>query len=283
MKKIYLFLITMLFFSCFEKQTILKPTLVILPDTTVNISLISPVAFSLNGFSNEDLKNFKVETHPFIYKFDSIFPEYTHKLEYQLILTLPEVMNNLPEDSIINVTFTLTDYFNITEINQQLKVIYGFPSFISDSVTLVFDNDTTMFFSFETGNVLSFNEIEDLNFDIVLVYDDDLGFILASPDAFYVSPKMVEILYYYTTTGKKHTALSSFLTSMDLIDAKFLYYMSVGDAYIDNNRANGVGVENLQVGDMLAIECSNGKKGVLEVYNINTETKSLSFFVKIQK
>jgi len=283
MKKIYFILIITLFFSCFEKQTMYSPTLTIEPDSIENISPINPVEYILDGYASEDLTYFKVETYPFIYKFDTVFPPYTHKLEYELVLSLPEFLNNLPEDSIINVTFTLADAFNKTEIQRQLRVIYGFPAFITDSVTLVYEKDSTMFFSFETGNVLNFDEIEDTNFDIVLVYDNVLGFILCSPDAFYVSPKMVELQHYYTITGKKHTAITLFSTSMNLVDAKFLYYMSVGDAYIDNNLANGVGVESLQVGDMLAIKCDNGKKGVLEIYEINTVTKSLSYFVKVQK
>ena len=128
-----------------------------------------------------------------------------------------------------------------------------------------------------------YDSINSDNLDLVVVYDNELGFILASPNAFFISQAMVDLNYNYSNSGKNHTSLTKFSTSMEQITPKFLYYMEVFDSYIDDNVGYGVGVANLLIGDMLAFETQDNRKGVLIITDLNYSTKSLTFFMKIQK
>ncbi|MBN2893750.1 MAG: hypothetical protein JXL97_17910 [Bacteroidales bacterium] len=282
MKKIIFIIIVGLFVSCIQKIPPDPPILTVKPDTNVIISPIDPVTFVINGYSAEDLTRFEIETTPFFYATDSVFKSFTHEYNFEATLNFPEILPGLTEDSIVTVTFHLFDGFNSTLKTVKMRVVSGYPIIRQDTATLVFGHDTTMFYASKYGEELYYISNEDLSIDFVLVYDNTLGFVIASPDAFYVSQKMVDLSYIYTTIGKNHTKITKFSTTIGSVTPKFLYYMTVSDAYINDNAGNGVGEEDLKIGDMLAFKCGDGRKGVLQVTDVNHATKSLTFFVKVQ-
>ncbi len=283
MKKL-IFLIPILFiYSCIVKVPPDPPTLTVRPDTNITISPISPVLFTVTGSGNEDLTGFSIETDPFFYESDTTFTTFIHEFDYKITIRIPEILPNLEDDSIVKITFKLKDYYNATKEDVYVKVLSGYPQYRADTAVLTFAEDTTMFYSTEYAMPMYFESYENLNIDLILLYDTDLGFVLASPDAFYASQKFASLGYSYNVASKNHTKIARFNTNMSLITPKFLYYMEIVEAYINDNSGSGVGEENLQIEDMLAFECDDGRKGVLQVTQINEATHSLTFFIKVQR
>lgn len=282
MKNIFFLVLVSLFASCIVKVPPDPPTLTVKPDTNVEISPISPVTFTIKGFGAEDLTKFEIETTPFFYKTDTVFQTFVHSYDFEPTLHIPELLPGLGEDSIVKVVFTLYDGFNAAQKTVNMKVVSGYPVISQDTAKLTYSKDTMYFYSTRYKEEMYYESQEDRELDFVLIYDETLGFVLASPSAFFVSTSLLDFGLTYNTSGKNHTRITRFTTPMGAVTPKFLYYMEVTDSFIDNNTGNGVGEENLEVGDMLAFETNDGRKGVLQVTSVNHNTKSLSFYMKIQ-
>jgi len=284
MKKYVFVFLTVLFAACIQDDPVLKPpVLTISPDTTAYISVIKPVEFKIEGYANEDLVDFEISTSPFIDEFDTLFPSFTHNLSKEFKFNL--TATNMPElgsDSIITVTFRLSDSYNTTIVERYLKVYNGYPEYIVASSSMWYKADSSFFYSFDYFNEFTFTQIQDYSFDLVALYDDDLGFILASPDAFYISQKLNELAYIYSSSNRRRTQLSRITTPYENITSKFLYELSVSEQYIDENGQNGVGVENLQVGDVLVFNHNDGRKGAIHITETDSLARKLSFDFKLQ-
>ncbi len=165
----------------------------------------------------------------------------------------------------------------------KMKVVTGYLKVFQDTATLVFNSTGTMFYNTKLGLELDFYYANDLNIDLVLLYDNQLGFVLASPDAPFARQKFQDIGLNYFINEKNHTQITRFSTPMEFITEKFLFYMGLTDSYIADNETFGVGEEQLNVGDILAFKCADERKGVLKVIDINTVNQSLTFFMKVQR
>lgn len=282
MKKILIVLIIFALGSC-GQQKLEPPQMTISPqDSIITISAISPVTFDVNIFSNEDLKRFEIKTEPFIFKVDTNFSGFIHKMRYKKTVEIPDTIVGLGADSLIKVTFIASDAYNSEEQYRFLKIESGYPKLISDSETLYFEFDSAMFYSAIDTVRLSFNEIAH-NFDIVMLYDQNDGFVLASPDAFYVKLKMSSLGYNYDDTEQRTTKFLKFSTDFEQITPKFVYNLNIKDSYIDENAGYGYGIASLQKNNTVAFETDEGKKGVLIIDSLNADKKMMQFRVKVQE
>lgn len=259
------------------------PKMTILPDDSIiSISPINPVTFNVSVFSNEDLKKFEIETDPFVFKFDTSFSGFMHELKYRKKIEIPDTIAGLASDSLIHITFRASDAYTTVEQHKILKVESGYTNLINDTQTLYFQVDSAMFYSAIDTVSLKFDEIN-YNFDVVMIYDQNDGFVLASPDAYYVKLKMPSLSYSYDNTGQRTTKFLKFSTNFDEITPRFVFYLDVNDSYIDENAGYGYGVAYLQKNNTIAFETDEGKKGVLIIDSLNSDTKMMQFRVKVQE
>lgn len=285
MKKYVFIFLSMIFTACVTTEPTLKPpTLKISPDTITGISVISPTTFTINGNANEDIVDFSVTTMPYIDEFDTTFASFTHSFSKQLTFRLTDA--NMPEldaDSIINVVFEISDMFSSTKVERYMKVYNGYPLYDIDSAKLCYMYDSAFFYSFDYFSEFTFSEIQNYIFDLVVLYDDNLGFIIASADAFYISQKLNELAYIYNSSNRRHTSLSKISIGFNDVTAKYLYFLSVSEQYINDNGGNGVGVDHLEVGDVIAFKHLNGKKGAILITEADPINKKLAFTFKFQQ
>lgn len=284
MKKYLFIFLTIILVACENNlPEIDPPELSVSPDTIVNISTLNSAKFQITGFSSEDLITFSVSTTPYFENYDTIFPSFTHNIVKEIKFILSEVnMPVLTEDSLINVSFKLSDNFNTTEIKRTLRVVDDYPKLLVDSSYLVCLKDSSFFYSFQYLRPFNFIEISDFSFDLVALYDDDFGFVLASPDANFISQKLVEFTYFYNTTGKQHTSLSRVSLDFNDITPQFLQNMSPNEQFINDNGSNGVGVTLVHQGDVITYYDDNEKKGAILITEADINTKRLSFTFKYQ-
>ncbi|MBN2663954.1 MAG: hypothetical protein JXR68_09925 [Bacteroidales bacterium] len=284
MKKYVFIFLSMIFAACVTTEPTLKPPLMkIFPDTIVGISVISPVSFTINGSANEDIVNFSVTTTPFIDEFDTIFPSFTHSFSKQFVFALTDAnMPDLDADSTITVIFEVNDSYNKTVVERYMKVYNGYPLYSVDSTELCYMYDSTFFYSLDYFSDFTFSQIQNFIFDMVVLYDNNLGFVIASPDAFYISQKLNELAYIYNSSNRRHTSFSKISIGFNAVTAKYLYFLSVSEQYINENGGNGVGVDHLEVGDVIAFKHNNGKKGAILITQADPVTKKLAFTFKFQ-
>jgi len=282
MKNVLFILGLLLFFSCFPNQDIIPPDLNVSPTDTVEISSISPVTYDISGFGNEELKRLKIFTVPYVFSKDTSFIALTHSFSFKSKITIIDDIPELGDDSIISVSFKLSDNYNSTEIVRYLKIISGYGYIDEDSEKLVFNSftDTNFFYSCVTKSSLKLSEITKTNNDFAFIYDTTDGFVLASSDAFYISQKLHS---FYDATDKNQTTMNKFSTDFEEIDSKFLYYLTISGTYINNDAGLGNGISELKTGDIIAFETQNSKKGIIQILSTNIPEESITFRMKIQR
>jgi hypothetical protein len=271
-------------FSC-KKPPMLPPSITVFPeDSIIQISPVKPDTFRIKAFSNEDLYKLEIYTNPNIYSLDSVFPTFTHSLDFSIIISVGDQIQSLPEDSIIKLKFTLRDHYMFDTVVKYLKLVSGYGKISEDSAELSYGHDSAFFYSFESKVALTFNNIQKKKFDLIFIDDTSgsNGFILCSPDAFYPSNKLSEIAYNYNATDQNHTKINGFATDYSDIDAKFLYNLDISDGYINDNEGDGGGHAHLKKGDILAFQLASGRKGVLKVTKLDSAKLKIGFVYKIQ-
>ncbi len=283
MKKILaLSLIIVFFTSCIKKVPPDEPELTITPDTNIIISAISPITLKITGFGNEELKRFSIGTNPYFFSMDTTFGTFVHSFDYETELRVPAVFPTLGPDSLVAVKFTLSDGFSKIKKEVYLKVISGFKNLTMDTATTYFKRDSAMFYSTTLRREMYFSEHHDSPADFVMLYDTTCGFVIASPDAYFATKKFTKLSQTYISNNKNHTKINKITTALENITPRFLYYLNITESFIQNNSTNGIGIDELKNGDMLAFECENGIKGIIVVKKAVPHKKSLEFYVKYQ-
>ncbi len=274
------------FASCLQREEPEAPILTITPDSTVEISSVTPVTYILDGFSNEDITELKIESTPYFFEYDTLFGIFNHTVSKKIKIQISDNIAGLGTDSIITITFYLSNNYKTTEEVRLLKVVDGYPDITTGTATLYFAFDSTMFYNFDYYTEVSFFQIDDVSPDIAMLYDYKYSgaweFIIASPDASVVEDEMYTLLYSYSAIGKRRTSISRLNTDYESIDPRALYFLSVSEEYINDNVGNGVSIAKVNVGDVFAFKLKNELKGVFRITEIDETTKKLSFEYKIQ-
>ncbi len=286
MKKILFIASLFLLFSCLPKQQIIPPTISVSPaDSVLCISAITKVTYHIKGRGDEDLTAFKITTKPYIFYKDTTYGVFTHSMEYVATISIPDNLPELGADSLIAVTFTLSDAFNDAKAVRYLRVVPGYGSVLTDSTTMCYNSDSAFFFSFENNRLYKYSEISatDTNFDLVMMYNSSDGFVFASPDAYYVSQKISDIGLSYSGSGRIKTIMNKSTIDFSDVDARFLYNLTVSGSYINDDGNLGNGVAGLKAGNVVAFETHAKKKGIIKITNIDANLKTLSFKYAIQK
>ncbi len=280
MKKILYFLLaTIIFAGCVEPQGPIPPRLYITPeDNEVPISLVNPVIFEIRGKSDEDMQKFYIRTDPFIYSFDTVFPEFVHEFNYNAEIKLPENISPFPEDSTITIQFVLEDAYARAAITKKLIIKDAFPDLNYDTVTLNFP-DGAFFYNVMTQEALD-TSADNGSFDLVFAYDNTLGATIASPDAMWLENVCVQNQVAYSTAEQRHTIINASQVDFNSMDDRFMYNLEVNPNYINGNQAYGIGVDGLTTGSVFVFELQGGNKGAAKVLSVSPT--SITLAVKVQ-
>ncbi len=284
MKK-YVFIFLLIFMiSCDDNVDLIPPRLTISYDTTATLSVISPIIVTVSGYANEDLVSFKFITQPYLFEYDTVFPTYTHNFTKEIEIKITDkYLENLTSDSLMTLKFEIKDGFNTVTDEKHIRITNAYPLYELSFSKLCYKKDSAFFYSFDFKQSLDFQQISNSVFDIVGLYDDSLGFILASADAFYISQKLNELAYIYDSSHRRHTSLQKLNVDFNDVTAKYLYYLTVGEQSIDDNGGNGTGVNDLKVGDVVAFKMNGDVKGVIGITGEDVTNKRMTFTVKIQQ
>ncbi len=280
MKKIFFsLLIAVIFYGCIDREPPEPPRLYILPqDTIVDISVVNPAEFYISGTSDEDLKTFSINTDPFIYMFDTTFGTFVHKFSYTAVIRLPQNIESLGSDSLIQVTFRVSDYVNTTQVVKYLRVRNPYPSLVYDTVTLVFPDGN---FLYDVASRRAYDSTAQAgSFDFGFAYNTDQGLTVASPDAFWLSGVCGQNGIAYSTTSQRHTLINYTQINFEEMDDKFMYYLDVNPQYISGNQAYGIGVDGLGAGTVFVFKTAEGRKGAAKV--VSTTVNSIKLEIKAQ-
>ncbi len=121
--------------------------------------------------------------------------------------------------------------------------------------------------------------------DICALWQNQYGVVLCSPNASWAKEM------YTTVNGTSYSNSNStkidnlgFVDLQDYYDVNTLENMSVGTSYIGDSKNLGVGVSNLENGQAIAFQTSDGCKGVAKVsLSKVTKTVSISGYVAVPK
>ncbi len=268
-------------FSCKEPDLI-PPNMTVTPtDSLIIVSPLKPVTFEITGFGNEDLKKFEITTTPYLFSVDTEMTGFSHNFYYKKKVEIPDLLPNLGKDSLVTVTFSLSDSYNTTKQTRTLRITAGYPQLTEDTVDLYFAFDSAMFYSALNKQKLTFVETNQ-DFDMVAINDDNLGFVIASPNAFFAKLKLQQLSYNYDIDNKRITKFEKFSTLESEITPQFVYRMQVGENYINNDGNFGYGVNSLNKNDFIGFETQEGIKGVAIVDSLNDSTAMMRLRIFVQ-
>jgi hypothetical protein len=268
-------------FGCYKRVPPNPPKLTIIPsDSVINISVITPVVFKIHGFSDEDLRSMKISTTPEIFSFDTAFAKFTHEIIFSKKVILPQEVPDLPADSLISITFSLTDNYNTTTIVKDLRVIDAFPRLTYDTVTLVFPGGKFLY-DVVTKQAKD-TTAEPGTFDFGFAISDDAGYVIASADAPWLATTCNAYGISYTINGQRHTHIKNTNVDYNSIDKKFLYYADIVDEYINTNPSNGSGVDHLGIGSIFLFQLDDGRKGAGKILGLTSNSVTLAVKVQIK-
>jgi len=283
-KLLIFFSIILLISSCIDKEAPDLPNVIITPDTILEISPIDPVSYVITASSEEDLTGFKITSNPSIFIKDSTFENFTHEISVSTKIKLPQILQGLPEDSIVILTFEVSDTENTIQIEKQLKVVRGYIDILSDSTTMTSLPDGLFFYSTSDTTVHAYEEGMDMsNIDLAFIHDYDLGYTLCSPNANIVRDKLLEADIQYDATNKNLTKLTSFPNTYWFdINYKTIYNLSLVEEYVNGDPTNGIGINDLFPSKIIAFETHDQRKGVIQIKSTTKNGKQLEFYIKVQ-
>lgn len=267
--------------SCIERIPPAPPTMTISPDTMVEISVLNYIKYNISVHSNEELVGFKLTSSPGIFHKDTSFAKFSHDLNFSFMLELPYMTAGLPDDSIVTLTMEVSDKYNKTSVTRQMRIIQGYPSYITRNIKLEMPPNK-LFYSFTEDSLFYINDDSNDFTEIAFYWDETFNHVLCSPDAKWLDDKLSSS-YPYDNTIMKHTKMQKLFSDWDDIDAKYLYELIVTDNFINGSPSLGVGVNNLQYHDVVGFELEDGRKGVIQIYQILKASNSISFNIKIQE
>lgn len=132
--------------------------------------------------------------------------------------------------------------------------------------------------SASTGSVVALTSSDA---DLVFLYQDSYGKMVASPNADYISQLRGYNNYGGYTKPSRYTNIKKVSNSLNYYaDIETLANMSVSSDYIGGKQSLGKGVSNLSSGDVIIYETSSGEKGALQITTGTFSKVSGTFTVK---
>ncbi len=281
MKKLIYFIISLFLVISCKKPDLIKPELDITPqDSIVNFSAVQPAIFLIKGTGMEDLRSFSITTSPFIYKFDTSFPAFKHFYMDSIVIKLPEGAE-LPSDSIIIASFTLSDVYSSTTVIKYLRAQDAYPDLIHDTIILYHPTQGPSYFDMETHSLLD-TTAENGTYDLVFANSSDLGYTIASPDAPWIADTYAQDSINYTLDNQRQTKLQKSLVDFNTMDDRFMYYLTVTERYIQNTPGYGIGIEGLSLGTVFVFQTQSGRKGAVKVIGAIPSNQAIILDIKYQ-
>ncbi len=132
--------------------------------------------------------------------------------------------------------------------------------------------DNNMMFVIRNDTVLT-ADTSSINADLAFIFQASFGYCISSPDASWIH----NIFYYnnliYNLNNKKNTKIQKFNGKWNNITGDLLAKTKI---ISDTLALGGLGVQNIQVADVLLFETETGFKGALWVKKINKTTKNIT-------
>jgi len=278
----FLFFLPFFWLGCLEIAPPVAPTLSVSPLENQNISKKKQVTFYVKGTDVEDIVSFELLSTPAIFKIDSTFAPFTHKVDFQITLIFPEV-TNVPEDSTIYLDFYLGNAELKARQTRILRIIKSSPEIISTIAILSDPPGGNFFYSTKTSLSYGYLSAENAIIDFAFLYSPDYGYMLCSPDAPFLSTTLTEGGQSYSTSAKNHTKFELRNVSWGSIEENYLNEALIVDNAIAGNALLGSGIVNLAASQIILFQTSDGRKGALKVESTTKSGKVLTLTVKVQK
>ena len=282
-KYLFFILIIIQFYSCIDDSPPDPPKVTISPEIIMEISPINDVVYTITASSPEELVNFKLTCSPSIFKMDSSFASLVHTITFKTKLKLPEITATLPDDSIITLSFQISDTENSTIITRSIKIVPGYTGIYQFTSELNAPPDSNFLYSTINNETFILDSLDNEATDIVFIYDPELGYTLCSPDANWISEKLLEFDLEYSTENKNHTKLKTITGSWEIMNFEYIYKLNLTEENINDIPSNGVGVDEITTDNIIAFETHDGRKGVLKITELSKEAEKISFELKVQK
>ncbi len=281
MKKLaYIFLSIILITGC-QPKDLEPPKLDISPqDSIIECSNVKPAIISVLATAQEDITSFKIETNPIIFRFDTTFPAFTHRYIDSFVIKIPEGIE-LPSDSIITASFTVSDPYNSSTVVKYLRVVDAYPDLIEDTIILHTPLTGKSFFDLATRQILD-TTAEPGSFDIAFVVSNDGAYTLTSPDAPWLQTTLEDQGITYNSEAQRITKMNRSLVDYDAMDDRYIYYMTVTERYLYNTPSYGIGVEALSLGNTIIFQAQDGRKGAIKVVGMQPADSAIILGIKYQ-
>ncbi len=281
MKKLTYLLVTIILFAGCKPKEPIVPQLNISPtDSIVKCSTIKPAVFHIKARTQEDMKSFHIETNPVIFRFDTLFPSFTHQYIDSFVIKIPEGIE-LSSDSLITAKFSVKDPYNTTTVIKYLRVVDPYPDLIQDTVILYTPLLGKGFYDLATHTALDTTAAAG-SFDIAFVVGNDGAYTITSPNAPWLASTLQGQGINYSVDGQRITKIAKSLVAYNSMDDRYIYYMTVTERYLYNTPSDGIGVEALSIDNTLIFETQDGRKGAMKVLSIRPGSSSIVLAIKYQ-
>ncbi len=206
--------------------------------------------------------------------------EVTHNFDYHV--TAEDVPRN------VELTFYIYDDNNkfSTEYSNLVIAKYPPPSFIKSSGIFFFSTTSlnySMMLIFKDTSCYT-ADAHNINGDITFIWQPEYNYTLASPDAETIATVYDDAGITYSYAGRKHSSIMEYSGEFNDITELELNEIVFTETIL---RRGGSGVEMLLIGDKIAFQLQDGRKGILEVLSCAKKgeklNKSMYFNVIFQK
>ena len=271
--------------GCIDNQELEPPTLTVSndPEAYITFSWREPATVHINIQSEEDIERFTMTSKPLYWQMDSVFPPYTHFVDFDYDFTLKRGFE--VKDSTAVVEFRAYSNGLFSEQLRKFKYEFNYPAIDSFDIELSANPlSGNCLLDIESQEAYAFTQYRNHHFDLVLVNERrvmwrNFGLSLASPDAedyirnYFIDyipeweykAELSNVTFRKTRTGIVTDSYLTFddLTPKILDDDDNLQYTCLG-----GDEAFGYGLSSLEVHQLYKIKMYNNKKAMINVMEI---------------
>ena len=270
--------------GCIDNQELEPPDMQISYSDTQNIkfSWRQPAVLNVKIRSDEDIERFTLTSRPTYWQKDSVFPPYTHYVNFDLDFSLSRGFK--VEDSTVILTFKAYSNDLCTEQFRRLKYVINYPAIDSFDIEMNPNPDSgKCLLDISSKRAYTYTQYRNCDFDLVLVKEDrtlwrSFGLALVSPNAEDYLKAYFKYRYpnlEYSNDGTlKETKTAVILDSykswndlspklVDADDNMLFYYLGGG-----GEENLGFGLSGLTFQTMYKVVLHNKKKAMIKVLDI---------------
>ena len=271
--------------GCIDNEELEPPKLTVShnPEEYIKFSWREPATVHINIQSEEDIERFTMTSKPLYWQMDSVFPPYTHFVDFDYDFTLKRGFD--VKDSIAIVEFKAYCNGLVSEQHRKFRYEFNYPAIDSFDIEMSTNPYSgKCLLDIEEQEAYSFTQYRNNHYDLVLVNEQrvmwrNFGLSLASPDAVeYLRNYFIEShpeceysaeLSHLAFRGTRPGFVTDKYLSFDELtpkildeDDNFIY------TYLGDDQAFGYGICGLMLHKLYKIKMYNNKKAMINVLDI---------------